>query len=122
MTRVRWPASLPQYMERPGARLGVAENRLRSDVDIGPAKVRSLTPLNVRPLSGAMRLTTRQWLILRDFVEGTLKGGVRAFLFPNPLDFGATRIEVRFADELPSARSTSSPGQWIVQLDLEEMP
>ena len=121
MTAPRWPGTLPQYLGISGTIAGVAENRLRSDVDIGPAKTRRLTPLNVRPLSGTMRMTTAQWLELRSFVESTLMGGVHTFSFPDPLDYGATRIEVRFADELPRARATS-PGRWIVQMDLEEMP
>ena len=47
-----WPASLPQYLDVRGASLGLPENRLRSDVDIGPAKLRPIVSLNVRPLAG----------------------------------------------------------------------
>ena len=116
-----WPSSLPQYLDVRGASLGLPENRLRSDVDIGPAKLRPIVSLNVRPISGTMRMTTAQWRRLSAFVRNTLRSGTLPFDFPDPLTLGRTTIKVRFADELPAARATSQ-GRWQVSLKLEVMP
>ena len=121
-----WPSSLPQYLDVRGASVGMPENRLRSDVDIGPAKLRPIVSLNVRPMSGTMRMNTRQWRRLSAFVRTTLQGGTLPFDFPDPLSPKPTSgaramIKVRFADELPAARATSQ-GRWQVTLKLEVMP
>lgn len=115
-----WPGTLPQYLRVNGAAIGLPENRLRSPVEIGPAKVRSLVSLNVREVSGTMAMTTAEWKELETFVITGLDNGTGTFNFPDPANPGST-ILVRFGDELPKAQAKSN-GRWIVSIKLEELP
>lgn len=115
-----WPSTLPQRLQVDGAQFGLAENRLRSPVDIGPAKVRPLTSNNVEPMEGIMFIDRAQWSTLKTFVVTTLLNGTLAFDFPDPVNEGSTLL-VRFADELPVVEPTGGL-ELLVRLRLEVLP
>lgn len=115
-----WPATLPQCFERGNVERQYADNRLRSPVDVGPAKVRRRSSLNVGVLAGTMIMTQAQKDTLDTFVDSTSGSGVLSFDFPDPESAGAT-IEVRFGQRLPVAQRFP-PTSWRVSFELEVLP
>ncbi|GAA2888168.1 hypothetical protein GGQ99_004804 [Aminobacter niigataensis] len=114
-----WPATLPQYLLTEGYSEAQGDGRLRTQPDLGPAKVRRRSSSMPGPLQGRMTMSGAQRTILDDFVETTLAGGTLPFTFPDPLT--RAPILVRFSANLPA---WSSPGgdTFIAALDLEVLP
>lgn len=135
---ITWPSSLPQSLLLDGFGQALPENRLRSSVDVGPAKVRRRTSQNVYLLSGDMVMTVEQWRILQSFVRNDLGEGSLPFTFLDPLYRGERKLEldfitgkgviagmpllVRFGDTLPSIRNALSTDLVRVTMDLEVLP
>src|SRR5215207_710173 len=114
-----WPVGLPQCFTFDSLATGFADNRLRSQTDTGPAKVRPRSTAGPRPLSGQMVMTLAQIATLETFVETTLLGGSLPFTFPSQI--GGAAILVRFAGELP-AWSRHGMGRMMVSMSLEILP
>ncbi|ODT22214.1 MAG: hypothetical protein ABS35_15290 [Kaistia sp. SCN 65-12] len=114
-----WPATLPQYLLSDGYTEAQGDGRLRTQPDIGPAKVRRRSSAMPGPLQGRMMMSGAQRTILDTFVATTLANGTLPFTFPSPLT--GSPILVRFASNLPA---WSSPGgdTFVAALDLEVMP
>ncbi|WEX07368.1 hypothetical protein [Chelativorans sp. AA-79] len=133
-----WPFTLPQSMRLSGFNRGLPDNRLRSQNDVGPAKVRRRASLAPYPISGDMIMTREQWGLLADFVNRTTGGGTLPFYFPDPFTFDQMGIVIDFADT-PTATVAGSPllvrfgsalpaisedlGEYVrVDIELEIMP
>lgn len=114
-----WPASLPTDMNASDYAEGMADGRLMSQTDTGPAKVRLRSSAMARPLKGSMIMTGAQVATLRTFVDTTLLGGTLPFNFTDPID-GST-VLARFAESLPTWSSLGGDN-WTVNLDLEVLP
>lgn len=114
-----WPATLPQYLLADGYSEAKGDGRLRSQPDIGPAKVRRRTSAMPGPLRGRMKMSGAQRAILDAFVETTLANGVLPFTFPDPLT--RAPILVRFGDMLP-AWTSEGGDTFVAALDLEVLP
>jgi hypothetical protein len=113
-----WPVSLPQDFLRNSYQSAAAENRIRSQPDTGPAKVRRRSTANVRPMAGNMNITDAQLTALKTFYDTTTLSGSLPFTFPDP-ETAATLL-VRF-DGVPGW-SYVSPDVWLVMLKLEVLP
>ena len=94
-----WPSTLPDRFQSSSYGVSMADGRIRSEMDSGPAKVRRRSSAMPAPLSGVMYVRPAQIATIRAFVKNNLLGGSLAFRFPDPL----TRelLLVRFV-ELPS--------------------
>src|SRR5215207_10310859 len=114
-----WPVGLPQCFTFDSLATGLADNRLRSQTDTGPAKVRPRSSAGPRPLSGQMVMTHAQIATLETFVETTLLGGSLPFTFPSQI--GGSSHLVRFANELPGW-SRHGKGHMVVSMNLEILP
>lgn len=116
-----WPEGLPQRFISDSFSTAMADNRLRSEVDVGPAKMRRRSSRAARPMSGSMLMTTSQLNdVLRPFVETDLGQGILPFMFPDPA--GGDPILCRFAaDGLPSW-THERPGFWRVSVKFEVLP
>ena len=112
-----WPGTLPDFFQVGGYKELGANNILRSDMDVGPAKVRRRTTSNVRPVVGNMWLTTAQYTALKTFFETTQAYGALSFTMDDAHGVSKTWRFVR-----PPAYRTLGPENWQVQLNLEEMP
>lgn len=116
-----WPSDLPQTLNFQGFNYGVGDGRLRSQMDAGPAKVRSRSSAVVNPLSGVMTMTTAQWEDLIEFGITTLERWSLPFEFPDP--DGAGDLLVRFSGGLPARAAHGTVGSvWDVSIDLEVLP
>ena len=114
-----WPADLPRCFIPDTLSTGIADNRLRTQNDTGPGKVRPRATSATRPLSGQMVMTYAQITALEDFVETTLVQGSLPFTFPSQVK--GTTILVRFADNLPTWTWIGS-ARMMVNLTLEVLP
>lgn len=115
-----WPGTLPTKFLVDAYQEGFAENRLRSDMDRGPAKVRRLSTTAPRPLSGAMAMTTTELAALRTFFDSTTAMGSLSFWFPSQVDNGPMLL-CRFGENPPSW-TYMSLDLWRIELELEVLP
>lgn len=112
-----WPYQLP-----PPAlntfREALPDNRLRSNMDKGPAKVRRRSTANIAPMSFSLNLTDSQWAILKTFFNDTTFGGTEVFDFDHPKT--GEPLRCRFV-EVPEASDREGVIN-IVPISLEVMP
>ena len=113
-----WPSNLPSCFILGTQSESFGDGRLRSEVDMGPSKVRRRSTAMPGSLSGVLRMTGDHLSTLRAFVQNALIGGTLPFNFPSPND-GSTLL-VRFAS-LPSWSRTTGR-IFEVSIDLEVMP
>lgn len=92
-----WPAGLPQRFLVDGYGEGLRDNLIRSETDIGPAKVRRRATAAPWPLTGSMLMTFAQYETFRDFVEDDLEDGAKTFWLPNQRAESGTWL-VRFTE------------------------
>lgn len=111
-----WPADVPSCFTVDSLEGAIADNLLRSQNDMGPAKTRRRGSSKPDPRAGVVKMTWAQWEALEAFVKETLLGGALVFDFP----WRGGTVEARFR-EMPSFRR-AAPGVYMVSLPLEFMP
>jgi len=79
-----WPATLPDPLVNGYSEKYPADQRLRTKMDKGPAKVRRRFSAGVRPFTVKYKLTAAQATTLETFVETTLSGGTLSFDWTQP--------------------------------------
>lgn len=109
-----WPSTLPapllgSYTEQP------APNVIRSDMDIGPDKVRRRSTSDLAKLEFALMLDSAGVATLDGFYRTTCRSGALAFDFPHPRT-GAT-VSARFV--APYQVAHHDKGLWRVSVSLE---
>ena len=112
-----WPATLPSpspdgYGERPGA------GPLRTEMEVGPPKVRRRTTTVVRQFDINLELTKAQIATLDTFYVTTLAGGVTEFDWTNPRTEAAATC--RFVT-VPVYTTTGGDG-WQARFRMEVLP
>ncbi|MBB3396879.1 hypothetical protein [Rhizobium sp. BK060] len=117
MTVPIWPESLPQYFTTTSYDEEGADNVLRSETSVGPAKTRRRTTANVWKQSGQMVMSAAQFRTFLSFVENDILDGAKAFSFPAQL-LGANNL-VRMTSSYKASRVGA---QWYVSLALEVLP
>lgn len=120
MTIPSWPSGLPQILLRDGFSETSPDNRLRSEVDVGPARLRRRASRAPSALQGQIAISREDLeTLLKPFIADDTAGGVLPFYFPSPAD--GSPLLCRFASELPSW-TYAVPGFVKVSLQLEVMP
>lgn len=112
-----WPATLPQTLLQDGYREALPRNKVRTEMDAGPAKQRRRYTAAVRPLTGCQNLTTTQVAALKDFHNTTLLGGTLPFDWADPIP-GSGLMSFRFVSE-PSIDRVLSARLYRVMYQLE---
>jgi len=112
-----WPGTLPDFFQVGGYTEKGADNLIRTNMDVGPAKVRRRTVTNIRSIVGNMWLTSAQYTAMKTFFEVTQAYGSLTFTMD---DAHAVNQTWRFVK--PPVYTTVGPNNWQVKLDLEEMP
>lgn len=113
-----WPTSLPQELLMDGYNQSMADNLLRADMDVGPAKTRRRATSAPEPVSGQMLMTRAQVETLGSFYLNTLLGGSLRFSWHRPENVSVP-AEFRFVSP-PS--TTMRGGYFDVSLNLEMLP
>ena len=117
MPEIVWPPTLPQvaladgYTSRPG------DNVVRTEMDVGPAKVRRRGSAGVRRISVRYRMTPAQSDDFEAFYNDTLRSGALRFTWPGPA--GGDSLTARI---LPTPVWRPRGANWTVSMDLEILP
>jgi hypothetical protein len=85
MPPVAWPGTLPQTVDADSYGMKLGNTLLRSDMDVGPAKVRRRFTKSIDSATTTMTMTMAQWAILEAFFDIDLDGGANTFYFNDPL-------------------------------------
>jgi hypothetical protein len=117
MAAPAWPSSLPTQFLHGTYEEALPDGRIRTDMEVGPAKVRRRTTAAPRPMKGQMTLDNSQMGALSTFWTTDTVYGSRAFTMTHPW-FGNT-VLVRFV-EAPSWTRIGDHVQ--VTFDLEVLP
>lgn len=80
-----WPGSLQQHLNSSNFQVALGDTVVRTDMDVGPAKVRSRFTHGVDQYTTSILLTLSQWTTLRDFFKVTLANGSLPFTFTDPM-------------------------------------
>lgn len=125
-TTIDWPTTLPQKYQHNGFSRGRQGNLLRTEMDSGRPKVRRLFTAVSTYFTGTMVMDGTQLSAFETFFDDVLGSGALTFNFPNPLDYGATTVEVRFRVDTKAEPYTATPDgettDWSVTLNLETIP
>jgi hypothetical protein len=113
-----WPAGLPQKPLADGFSEQAQPIILRTDMDVGPAKMRRRYTSEVRVYGMEMLLTTAQVATLETFYYSTLDC-VDPFDWLNHRTGAAATYRFRSP---PAYSEAGAPGYWRTSLDLESFP
>lgn len=113
-----WPITLQQLISESGFSYEIADTALRSDMDIGPQKVRRRFTKGVNTMSGSIYLTIAQYNIFYSFYNTTLNGGVLAFTFNHPI----TQVAYDWRFKGPARVQSIGGGNFTVDFTWEQLP
>lgn len=89
-----WPTALQSKLNEASFSFEIGDTLLRTQNQMGPAKVRRLMTKSVDVLSGSIDLTVAEYSTFFYFFDTTLNGGVKTFNFNHPITGSAE--EFRF--------------------------
>lgn len=112
-----WPITLQQILSEANFSYEIADTALRSDMDIGPQKVRRRYTKGINQLSGSIYLTTAQYSIFYNFYNTTLAGGVLTFEFDHPI----TGVNTEWRFKGPARVSSIGGGNFTVDFSWEDL-
>jgi len=114
-----WPVTLPQFNEiLVDTYTEIApQNVIRTQMDIGPDKLRRRGTAAPELFTGSFHMTSTQVGILRTFFDDTVNYGADAFDSIHPRTTAA--ISARFTAQPQIARSGAD---WIVSVGMEILP
>jgi len=120
MANIVWPTSLPafeepllsSYNEKPGT------TTVRTEMEVGPAKIRKRTTAEVDRFEVAYIMTGSQVATFDGFYDSTTAQGALRFDATHPRT--GNTVEVRFRDR-PQFKK-SAPDVWRVSFPVEVMP
>lgn len=114
-----WPADLPQSPLINGFKDRLPALTVRSQPDVGPAKVRRRFTSAVRPMTFNFLMTSEQLTSFETFFIETLQGGALAFDFVHPRT--EETISLRFLQEPPEPEAVSDDLYRVVCM-VERLP
>jgi hypothetical protein len=115
---VLWPATLQQKVNEANFGNEFGDTVLKSDMDIGPAKLRRRFTRGFDTFTTSIELTTAQYTLFRNYYYTSLNGGVLPFQFDHPIT--KTPSEFRFG-AVPRVTSLGG-GIFRVAMVWEEVP
>lgn len=80
-----WPSTLQQLLSEASFGIEEGDTTIRSEVDVGLAKVRRRFTKGVDRYSASIYLTVDQYTTFKNFFNVTLNGGVLTFNFNDPI-------------------------------------
>lgn len=113
-----WPVSLQQKMEASGFSYTPGTTTIRSDMDIGPAKIRSRFTDAVDLYSGSIFIDIDDVDVLQNFFKVLLNNGTDAFLLADPF----TQVEGTFRFLEPPNLRAIGGRMFEASLNLEKLP
>ncbi len=80
-----WPSAFQEKLNEAGFTLQPGDVTLRSDMSVGPSKVRRVSTLAIDVYSGSINIDKDEYQPLMDFYYTTLDGGTLPFIFNHPI-------------------------------------
>lgn len=118
-----WPYDLPQRFITDGYQSGFAENRVASQPEIGPPKLRRRTSASPRPVTGQLVLSANQRARLERFWIEEIDEGIQPFWFPDQeLDGHQLTTEGMLPLQTQAAQNLLIAGWWLVQFPVDAPP
>lgn len=116
---VNWPSSLQSILNADSFGVEKGETLIRTDMDIGPAKVRRRFTKPVDKYTCSINMYQSDYATFVQFFDTTLNGGATTFNFVDP--FSGTSAIFRFTKP-PSISSIGSAGWYRVTMNWEKLP
>lgn len=113
-----WPTSLQSTLNEDSFSVNIGETTIRTDMDIGPAKVRRRTTRPIDSYSCSINIFQTDYLTMTQFYNTTLNGGVTPFEFVDPITGLLTVF--RFL-KAPSFSPLGSAGYFRVEMQWEKL-
>jgi hypothetical protein len=115
---VTWPLQLQQYLNGDSFTYTFGETVIRSEMDVGPRKVRRRSTKSIDSITGSIDMEFSDWDTLKDFYKTTTNGGSDYFIFKDPID--ESDLVVRFTS--PPAVTRKGGVYFTVSINLETRP
>lgn len=112
-----WPNDLPALPLREGYSETFSNTTIRTNMDVGPAKIRRRISYGAAPLSVTLYLTDAEVASLESFYGATLLDGALSFTNVHPRK--GTTVTIRFTSP-PMIESMGT--QWRASFGLEVIP
>jgi hypothetical protein len=113
-----WPSTLQQLISESNFGYEIADTALRTDMDIGPQKVRRRFTKSVNTMSGSIYVTTTEFTTFYTFYNTTLNGGTLPFEFEHPI----TKELKEWRFKGPARVQSIGGGNFTIDFTWEELP
>ena len=113
-----WPAQLQDKLDQDSFTFKIGETSIRTEMDIGPAKVRRRFTKSVDALQCQIRMTYSDFQYVYNFWDLDLNGGAGTFYFNHPF----TGVQTVFRMVGPPEISPLGGTEFIVSMQWEAMP
>lgn len=118
MATISWPSSLPQYVQESGYEETPPNNRIETQMDAGPAKIRGLSTVKNYTFSAVLLLTRAQYQAFKTFYDTTTSEGKTPFNWVHPI----TREAAVFRFRTPVPKYSGAGGDTFrVTMNLEKI-
>lgn len=118
-----WPYDLPQRMNVEGYQNAFADNRMASQPEIGPPKLRRRTSATPRPVAGQIIVSANGLARLRRFWEEEIDQGIQPFWFPDQeADGHKLTTEGLLPLQTQEAQNLLISAWWLVQFEAGAPP
>ncbi len=97
-----WPITLQDRLNEESFGIDKGDTLIRSDMDVGPQKVRRRFTKGIDTISGSITLTTAQYNIFESFYDTTLNGGALTFEYNHPVTEVLTEFRFKGAPQYKS--------------------
>lgn len=118
MADVDWPSALPQRLNQSGFTNTLPDNTIRSNMDVGPDKVRRRDVSAPEPIQGAIVATAAEYSDLVTFYNTTTASGSVAFNWTHPI----TGDAVEYLFTAPPSITAISGTHYTITLQMEIQP
>lgn len=113
-----WPVALQDRLNTESFQIKKGPTTIRTDMDVGPQKVRRRFTKAVDEYTASITITNDQYPIFESFYNTTLNGGVLAFEYNHPI----TQVPTDFKFKSDPVYSPMGGEYWMVTFALEAMP
>jgi len=115
-----WPVGIPQEILQTSYAESPPDNVVKSQMAVGPPKMRRRSTSGERPFSGVINMTETQLETFDDFFRTTLKDGSLRFDRKHPRDMSGPDVECRFVR--PPVYTSAGGSYYNVNVEIEVMP
>jgi len=116
---ISWPVGIQDLVNGENFSMEFGETVLRTQMDVGPAKLRRRTTRPIDKYTVSINLYESDFITFQQFFNTTLNGGINIFDFLNPLT-GSTD-QFRFTQP-PSISPLGTAGWFRVTMSWERLP